>query len=346
MARVVRNYQHVDYTVLLNELNCRQEDKLVGTEIRVEEKIRKNKPDVVSPAKRKRDSLMSNPSMRYAYSVQKNVLHDRECDCVSEIEDENFQMLAEFPAHMKCCHRCYRRALIRAGLLPNDTKWIYNYLYAFDIFGATNRDLRRLIIENKAKLCGFGYKEVSLNVREDRWQICKEESELCLYHNNYEMTEAYERIFNRGFHLQQRGSGDKDFFNFTAIICNYSWPAHVKWLKAQALELQKQQCRLQLAGVSNFARMKRFSLLYEYYTILDCNGKSPEFLVQHLVSTKEFGRYGDGESLYHLRNYQVLRFHHRRFLRAMEALKEYSVLREHWDYAEKCVERLVEGMYE
>ena len=77
---------------------------MVGTEIRIAEKTRKNKPDEVSPAKRKRDSLMSDSHMRYAYSIQKAVLHDRECGCVSEIEDENFRMLADFPDNMKCCH--------------------------------------------------------------------------------------------------------------------------------------------------------------------------------------------------------------------------------------------------
>ena len=340
MSRVLRNYQHVDYTSLLYELNRKAKNEQAVIEIQASRKMQGNKQNEIPLAKR--DSLMGNLRMRYVYSVQKAVLRDRECSHVAEIEDENFQMLEDFPNNMRCCQRCYRRVLIRAGLQQNDTKWVYSYLYVLDLFGATNRDIYRLVIENGAQLCEVGNQMIYLKVRDDCWQICKEESGLCLYHNNYEVTEEYERIFNHGFHLQQKGTGEKDFFAFTTIACNYSWPAHVKRLKAQALELRKQQCRVQLARVNNFVRMKRFSLLYEYYTVLDCNGKAPRFLARNYVSAKEFSRCNDQEGLYRFRNYRVLRFHHRRFLGAMEALKEYSILREYWDYAEKCSELLPE----
>ena len=193
MSRVLRNYQHVDYTSLLYELNRKAKNEQAVIEIQASRKMQGNKQNEIPLAKRKRDSLMGNPRMRYVYSVQEAVLHDRACSHVAEIEDENFQMLEDFPNNMRCCQRCYRKALIRAGLQQNDTKWVYSYLYVLDLFGATNRDIYRLVIENGAQLCEVGNQMIYLKVRDDCWQICKEESGLCLYHNNYEVTEEYEQ---------------------------------------------------------------------------------------------------------------------------------------------------------
>ena len=66
------------------------EQKKPAQVIKIKEK--KSASDV-SPEKRRRDSLMADKRMRYAYSVSDDVIHDRDCSKVSEIRDADFLKL-------------------------------------------------------------------------------------------------------------------------------------------------------------------------------------------------------------------------------------------------------------
>lgn len=83
---------------------------------------KENRAAQVSPERRRRNSLMSNRAMRYAYSSVEKRLHDRDCAEVSKIPDTEFEMLTEYRTDLKRCWLCGRRAIVRAGISCDDAK--------------------------------------------------------------------------------------------------------------------------------------------------------------------------------------------------------------------------------
>ena len=85
MPRVLRKYEHVDFTSLLNEINgtCAKQPDAADVSTKP---VPIAAVTEVSPERRRRDSLLSNRNMRYVYSTRDFVLHDRDCPRVSAIQ--------------------------------------------------------------------------------------------------------------------------------------------------------------------------------------------------------------------------------------------------------------------
>lgn len=258
MPRALRGYQHVDYTALLNQLNgtCEVGQKKPVQVVKAKEK---KSASNVSPEKRRRDSLMADNRMRYAYSASDNVIHDRDCSKVSGIKDSDFRMSEEFLLEKKRCKECYRRAVIRAGVRPEEAKYIYAYVRTLTQLKAQTADLVELFIRQKAVLQRAEPNAVCVKVNDDNWKICRDGDELFLFHNNYIRLPDYSRIMGRDFHLHQEV---KSFGKCIPLMCSYSWENHVKRFKREDLSAR-------LQDIANYERVNRFSLFYSYFYIVD-----------------------------------------------------------------------------
>jgi len=338
MPRVLRKYEHVDFTNLLNELNSCQEDLAIAPAETVPSKPVAPVMEV-SPERRRRDSLLSNRKMRYVYSSKDYILHDRDCPHVAQIRDEDFHMLQDYALSMEPCRECRRRALLRAAIPNDDAKHIAAYLNIFNSFGATTEDIHALVIAHKAQIHDVTLDSVQIKVRDDNWIMRLDQRKIHLYHNNYEVLENYERLFRPQFHLQQTSGGPTAYRHLINTILNYSWPAHVNRLIAQEQERQRNLLRARLATVCNIVRRKRFSLLYKYYTVIDCNKKAKEYCKKQEVRLTVISGDKAGDT-YRTLVCRVRRWEDKRFHVAMDRLKEYSVISDHRDYADQCVEQL------
>lgn len=292
MPRVSRNYEREDFSSLLKELNGIQTD----LEPEKERKIQEKNPDIVNLATRRRASLMDRRNMRYAYSVKEKVLHDRDCELVSKIANEEFDMLEVLDEKMTFCKKCYRRGIVRNGI-REDGKRINAYLRFFNDAGASNKDLHKLIIEGKAELKWEDRNTITIHQGEDTWKIVHKENEYMLLHNNYICLEDDTRIFRDGFH-EQNVYGRRDFHNFVHVICRYSWQDHVESMKQRREEAQKGKKSeiVDIRKSDNFVKIKKFSLLYYHYAYLDTKDYLADQLFVNNKVKVRFGReYEKGE---------------------------------------------------
>lgn len=340
MPRVVRKYEHRDFSALQEEL--RRGGPEASRESGMPEETESKAPvNVVSEAKRKRDSLMHDPQMRYIHSKKSKVFHDRDCPNAESIPDEHFRMCREFPVNRKPCKQCYRKALIRAGL-TEDFKRIGAYERVFDLLGAETQDLHTLLIKNGAVLYGAGSDYVCIRLREDRWIIRARQSACELYHNNYTISQGYERIFIKGFHLQQY-RGKPIFRNFVRILTEYSWEDHRKAMMERDRAHRIQHLRQELAGMDIHLREPRFSLLFLYFTFIDCDEKAAQHFRECGLSPRIFTRENRKGTPFSIVFCRIPRWREKRFLTAMERLKETAALSEQTAYPGYCREALHEG---
>ena len=342
MARVCRHYRPQDFTGLLAELQNAGAE--AGKLQPVPEEAKPAEPIAyISPEARKRASLMGNPRMRYAYSRIDNTIHDRDCEALKAIQDQDFRMLSDFDTQRPICKRCYRRAVIRSGI-GDDVKFINAYVRIFERMHAAVSDLKELILEHGARLSAIDLDRVAIKVHDDRWMICLVNDRLRLYHNNYSVTEDYQRLFHAGYHVQNDG-GTHTFHNFTHIMLSYSWDKHVARLKAKALAELQAKLRARLTSTDNWLRVPRFSLFHSYCAVVDCNRRLGRFVRKNGMKYCVVDRVQEPGSPYRLGTCRIKRRQKKMFCAAMDALKEYSVVSGYHDYADECgrmLQRLLE----
>ena len=343
MARVcTKHYEHKDFTGLLAELQSLGSGEVVPAPVPEKPKPAE-KIIFISPETRRRASLLSNPRMRYAYSQVDNIIHDRECEVLKTIQDKDFRMLTDFDTSRPICRHCYRKAVVRSGI-GDDAKLINAYVRIFDRLKATVTDLKELIIDNGAKLSAIDLDRVVIKVHDDRWMICFVNNKPLLYHNNYSVLDDYQRLFNVGYHLQNDG-GVHTFHNFVRMMVSYSWEEHVERLKAKALAELQAKLRERLASVSNWLRVPRFSLFHAYYTVIDCNYRLGSFIRKNGMKFDVIEKVREPGSPYRMVTLRIRKWQQKKFMDAMDLLKEYSVTAGYHDYAEKCEQQL-QGLLE
>lgn len=268
MTRALRNYKHVDYSGLLRELNHRHE----------EDEQRSSITDAASaerlPKTTRREILLRNKQMRYAYSVEQAVFHDRDCPCIKNISDKNFRVSEVPPEHREFCPVCFRRAIVRMAVPQIELKHFELFMKLLDTFGAEDKDLETLVIDHKAQMYKAEPNAVYIRVREDSWFIRETQGNLYLFHNNYLRTECSKRIMGTGFHRQLKCV---NFHHAVLCVCNYSWEEHAKYYEREA---QRAQLRERLQTSSNYSRKRCISPVYTYYYVVDY-GAELESLLQN-----------------------------------------------------------------
>lgn len=219
MAKALRRYRHVDYSSLLKKLNDPQK-----------EHIRQSYIDNAAPAElmrgsSKREILLRNRQVRYIYSSENHVFHDRDCPCVKDISDENFNVSETIPEGGAFCKVCFRRTILRVAMLEEDLKRLETCVKLVDMFGAKDKDLKTLIVEYKAKLYKVEPNAIYVKVKDDKWFVRESQGRLQLFHNNYIPVGCGQRTMSAGFHLQLECN---DFGHIVKCICGYSWEEHAK----------------------------------------------------------------------------------------------------------------------
>ena len=342
MPKIARNYQHKDFSDLLAQMQHPAVEPV--PEIIPREPKKADRAIQVSPEKRRRDSLMSNRTMRYAYSSVEKRIHDRDCTEVSKIPDAEFEMLAEYWTSLKRCWLCRRRAIVRAGISCDDAKHMDAYMDILRRFGAMTGELYALIIVNHAQLLDVKRDSVCIRCGEDTWMLCGVQAELSLYHNNYEVLGNYERLLKPTFHLQQTRDQPRAFHFLINLMLHYSWPEHVERFKAEALAQKREALRARFSQTSNVLRQKRWSLLYVYYTAIDYEDKLRTYCAENKAKLKILSAEVTQQSsrILHCR---VRRWEVRRFLKAAERLKEDSIKAADAGYVTMC-EGLKEHLHE
>lgn len=331
MPRVARNYQREDFSDLLAQM--RQSATEPASEKKQRETEKANHPMQVSQAKRRRDSLMSNRLMRYAYSSIENRIHDRDCAEVSKIPDSEFEMLTEYRADMKHCWLCGRRAIVRAGVSCEDAKHMDAYMNLLQRFGAITGDLYTLIIVNHAQLFQIKQDSVCIRCKDDTWMLRGEQTSLSLYHNNYEIQQNYDRIIKPTFHLQQTSQQPQAFRFLINAILHYSWPEHVARFQAEALAQKREHLRVCFQKIPNVFRQKRWSLLYCYYTAVDYEDSLCKYCAENGVHLKILSVESEQPGVLHCR---VRRWEVKQFLNAAAKLKKRSIQATDESYIAAC----------
>lgn len=328
MPRVTRNYQREDFSGLLAQMQRSEEepapDAVQGAQNEAADPVQ------VSQEKRRRDSLMSNRSMRYAYSSVEKRLHDRDCAEVPKIPDAEFEMLAEYRTDMKRCWLCGRRAIVRAGVSCEDAKHMDAYMDVLRRFGAMSGELHALIIVHHARLFDVQQNSVCIRCGEDTWMLCGDREALSLYHNDYEVQDDYTRLFKSTFHLQQTAAPPHAFRSLINSIFHYSWADHVERFRAGTLLRKQEQLRKRLQDTPNVMRRRRWSLLYRYYAAVDHAGALGAYCAENRAME---GTSQPGCQIVHCR---VRRWEAKRFLKAAERLKEDRILAADEEYAAAC----------
>ena len=333
MPKVARNYQREDFSELLAQMQHPAAEPTLE-KIPCEPK-KENRAAQVSPEKRRRDSLMSNRTMRYAYSSVEKRIHDRDCSEVSKIPDAEFEMLAEYRTDLKRCWLCGRRAIIRAGISCDDAKYMDAYMDLLRRFGAMTGELYALIVVNHAQLFDIRQDSVCVRCGEDTWMLCGDQAELSLYHNNYEVLENYERLLKPTFHLQQTGTPPHAFRFLMNLMLHYSWSEHVERFKAEALAQKQEALRARFRQVSNVLQQKRWSLLHVYYMAIDYEDKLCVYCAENKVHLKIVSA-ETGQTFFPILQCRVRRWEVKRFLKAAEQLKEDSIKAADEDYVTAC----------
>ena len=333
MPKVARNYQREDFSDLLAQMQ--QSAAAPVLEQKQCEPKKENRTAQVSPEKRRRDSLMSNRLMRYAYSSVEKRLHDRDCTEVSKIPDKEFEMLAEYRADFKRCWLCSRRAIVRAGVSCEDAKHMDAYIHLLQRFDAITGDLYSLIVLNHAQLFQVKHDSVCIHCGEDTWMLCGSQAELSLYHNNYVVLKDYQRILKSTFHLQQTSRQPQAFRTLINLMLHYSWPDHVARFQAEALAQKRKQLRERLHQAPNVFRQKRWSVLYVYYTTVDYEDKLSTYCVKNGVHLKILSAESNQPpcSVLHCR---VRRWEVKQLLKVAAKLKECSIQAADEGYAAVC----------
>lgn len=254
MPRVSRHYQHQDLSHLLTPQQV--SPKATGK--------KSKSPPVITPEKRRRDSLMANRQMRYVLSNTGRI-HDRDCPHVAQIPDEGFSMCEDYPNGRYACFVCYRKALIRKGLVLDQTKYIDAAMRVFQKAGATNSDLNALFLQHNARLYRVETDSVYLKVNEDCWIVQTAENGCLLYHNNYQQLEGFQRLIENDFHLQV----DKaiSFRNAMITMCQYTWEGHIQALEAKYRAQRQDALRKRLDAVKCYQITNKKSLIYHYFLL-------------------------------------------------------------------------------
>ncbi len=217
-----RGYEHSDFGDLLRELQEEKESTLIvdGTAaIAIPSTV------VTFPLQEEseeRHRVMSNEKIKYLYSKQANVIHDKYCACAKYIPDEELKWSEEFLSELKPCFDCMIQAYVTAG--AKDPKEIDKYLAFFEKTQLTTDQIRNIYVENRMKT-RISMDAMTVWHKDDTWRIkcLPKKGHVQLYHNNYAVRKKGVREFTQGFHVQSPACSDTNIGYALSVIKNYEY---------------------------------------------------------------------------------------------------------------------------
>lgn len=224
-SRKLRNYEHQDFNVLLSELKT---EKPAKENLRVITEERKQSAEAEGPKPEKqvfslyRQRIFSNENVKFIYSKNHKILHEKHCPYVRAISDEELQYSESYLPDMRQCFACAAEAYLRIGAKdPENTEY---YKRIFELCGVTPKQLRNMFLARgmKTRISGNGF---LVSYREDTWKIIPlpGNGRVQLLHNNYRVLPGGQRQFVRGFHVQNPNCADATFGYALGLIQNYDY---------------------------------------------------------------------------------------------------------------------------
>lgn len=217
-----RGYEHSDFSDLLSELQGnRNSDMMIdGTAA-----IAIPSPVLAFPVRKEseeRHRLMSNQKVKYFYSKQGRVIHDKCCDGAKCISDEELQWSENYLPSLSICPDCMIKAYILEG--AKDPKEFDKYQDFFEKSQMSDEQIRNVYIDNGMKT-RISPGIMTIWHKEDTWRIkcLPKKGHVQLYHNNYVVRKKGVREFTQGFHIQSSICADTDIAYALSIIKNYEY---------------------------------------------------------------------------------------------------------------------------
>ena len=218
----VKSYEHSDFTDLLNELQGKKESiEMIDGEAALADPSLMVSVCAYEESK-ERHRIMSNQKIKYLYSRKDGIIHDKHCDNVKNILDEDLLWTEEYLPNLKPCPECMIQAYVSAG--AKDSKEMETYLSFFEKTKMTIDQIRNVYVENGMKT-RISIDTMTVWHKEDTWRIknLPKKGHVQLYHNNYAVRKKGVREFTQGFHIQSPVCADTDIRYALSIIKNYEY---------------------------------------------------------------------------------------------------------------------------
>lgn len=262
--KIYKHYEQQDFSYLLHPQSTSDIQNCTKTE---------TAPPKEYADKKHRTDLLSNQSMKYAYSKAERIYHDRSCGAIRYIPHNQFEMTKQFSDAYTWCSTCYRLAVIRCGI-QNDGKLFERYVQFFKLVHADTQLLHLLIVENHAQLWIVSDNVMEFKVNADCWRVSKRDGNLVLLHNDYHIDNRGNRALEKSFHIQFQNA--KSFRSCVNYMLQYSWQAHVakynatrqaEWSEEYRVEIYS--TLLQNAFTENYFYVKNRYVFSEKLLFLD-----------------------------------------------------------------------------
>ena len=125
-----RNYEHSDFGDLLSELHGECENTVMVDGALVLAISSPIVPVSANKESEERHRIMSDQKIKYLYSRQANVIHDKHCSCAKYIPDEDLLWSEDYVSELEPCSECMIQAYVSAG--AKDPKEIEKYRAFFE----------------------------------------------------------------------------------------------------------------------------------------------------------------------------------------------------------------------
>lgn len=226
-----------DYTRLLSELQGQTPSS--PAEVAVAAQDEEKEP--YSPY---RQRIMSDEKVKYLYSRNGGMLHDKSCPGARDIPDEELCRAEGYPTNISQCPLCAMKAYVRLG-----ARDFYNFpLYEkhFERMRFTPRQLRRMYVNDRMRTSASN-NGLTIWGKEDSWRLEYRDNgnAMRLMHNNYRPLPDGTRIFTKGYHLQAKLVTAKHALN---VISEYTYEGHKAAILRRKQERLKQQAGTQSKG--------------------------------------------------------------------------------------------------
>ena len=196
----------------------------------------------VDKARRARQSAMDNPKLIFCYSVHSDstIYHDKACEDVRKIADQDFRASAVPPDGREPCPKCKMSIYLRpaCGNRPKQLPILRSIFLSEHLHAKTVKKL----IDRGFRFTAADRNELHVFCNEDNWIARRGEKTWTLWHNNYVRTSETERYMTEGYHDQQ--FQNRQLYPLLRYIGQYTWEGH---LEAERTKKEKERMALQAA---------------------------------------------------------------------------------------------------
>ena len=217
-----KGYEHTDFSGLLSELNSTGESEAVLDGTAALQLAESHDEDPKYQESEQRHRIMSDETVKYLYSPEQRIIHDKHCKIARSIPDSELMWSEEYLPQMTPCEECKLESYIMISARdPEETE---QYLLFFKKVGMTEEQIRNLYVEHKmeTRIASDG---MTIWYKDDTWRIktLPKKGHVQLYHNNYIRRANGVREFTQGFHIQGIACEDTDIGHALSIIKKYEY---------------------------------------------------------------------------------------------------------------------------